>query len=83
MSHLYDRIMLKIDEKNYKSIEKELHLFYVQEINRFCLDSGGHEKLSKILGKTRNYIRNIIDRSKINRTEKLYLEIKKHFGGPK
>ncbi|MFA5153176.1 MAG: hypothetical protein WC554_11495 [Clostridia bacterium] len=72
--------MIKINEKNRKEIEKDLNLFYRKEIEKISEYVGGAEKLSKLLGHSRNYIERILDRGNFKRMKRLYDEIKAYYG---
>ena len=70
--------------KYFTESKKDLKLFLYKEIENICKHAGGPEKLSLQIGKSKGYIRRTLDREKqkdnMNRLEKLYLEIKKHYG---
>jgi CRISPR/Cas system CSM-associated protein Csm2 small subunit len=72
--------MIKINEKNRKEIEKNLHLFYIKKIENISTHVGGNEKLSKLLGHSRNYMERILYRDNFKRIEKLYEEIVAYYG---
>ena len=68
---------MTITDKNHKPVKHDLRIFYASEIGRFINRAGSQENLSILLGKSKTYVRMILNReATTERLESLYEECK-------